>query len=189
MNLANAHGLARIVSIVLHPFAVFAGVTVLAAWTLDRESLPRVLSGLGVAIGVVWLFVAHRVRSGRWGTVDASRRRERPLLYALVLLVLPLLWLWLGAASPLARGLAAAIAMLGLAAVLNRWLKLSLHMASLAFSGFASWPLSPLVGAGAVVLLPVLAWSRLRLGRHTWPEVVGGMLLGALAGVATWSSA
>ena len=100
--------------------------------------------------------------------------------------MLALLWVWLGAASPLARGVAAAIAMLGLAAVLNRWIKLSLHMASLAFAGVAAWPLSPLGGMAAIALLPLLAWSRLRLSRHTWPEILGGTALGALAGLATW---
>ena len=36
----------------------------------------------------------------------------------------------------------------------------------------------------ALVLLPLLAWSRLRMARHTVPEVIGGSLLGLLAGIA-----
>ena len=186
MSRMAAHGLARIVSIALHPCAVFAGLTVLAAWVLDRESLPRVLSGLGVAIGVVWVFVWQRVSSGRWGTVDASRPHERPLLYAVMLVVVVGLWAWLGMASPLARGVAAAGAMLALAGLLNRWIKVSLHMASLAFAGAAAWPLSPWLGAATLALLPLLGWSRLHLRRHAWPEVMGGTVLGALAGVSAW---
>jgi membrane-associated phospholipid phosphatase len=32
-------------------------------------------------------------------------------------------------------------------------------------------------------LLPLLAWSRLRMARHTLPEVIGGAALGLLAGI------
>ena len=186
MSRMAAHGLARAVSIALHPFVVFAALTLLATWMLDREALPRVVAGLGVAIGAVWVFVWQRVSSGRWGTVDASRPHERPLLYAVVLVVVVGLWAWLGMASPLARGVAAAGTMLALAGLLNRWIKLSLHMASLAFAGAAAWPLSPWLGAASLALLPLLGWSRLHLRRHAWPEVVGGTVLGALAGMATW---
>ncbi len=186
MSPVAAHGLARTVSIVLHPFAVFSLLTLLAAWVLDRDALPRVVAGLAIAVGVIWVFVWRRVRSGRWGTVDASRPHERPLLYALVLVVVAGLWAWFGMASPLARGVAAAGAMLALAGLLNRWIKLSLHMASLAFAGAAAWPLSPWLGAASLALLPLLGWSRLHLRRHAWPEVVGGTVLGALAGAATW---
>ncbi len=186
MNPVAAHGLARTVSILLHPFAVFAALTLLATWMLDRDALPRVVAGLAVAIGVVWMFVRQRVSSGRWSTVDASRAHERPLLYVVVLAAVAGLWAWFGMASPLARGVVAAGAMLASAGLLNRWIKLSLHMASLAFAAVAAWPLSSWLGAASLALLPLLGWSRLYLRRHAWPEVVGGTVLGALAGGATW---
>lgn len=186
MSPAAAQRLARTVSIVLHPFAVFAALTLLVTWMLDRDAIPRVAAGLVVAIGVVWVFVWQRVRSGRWGTVDASRPHERPLLYTVVLAVVAGLWAWFGMASPVARGVVAAGAMLASAGLLNRWIKLSLHMASLAFATVAVWPLSSWLGAASLALLPLLGWSRLHLRRHAWPEVVGGTVLGALAGGATW---
>ena len=38
------------------------------------------------------------------------------------------------------------------------------------------------MGLVLLACVPLLAWSRLRLARHTWAEVVGGSVLGALAG-------
>ena len=171
--------IARAVSILLHPFAVFVTLAVLATWRLDPASLPRTAIGMGVAIAVVSLFIWQRRRAGHWQTVDASRRHERPLLYVLALLVTLAYWGWMGGrGSATSTGVLAAIAMLCVAGVANRWIKLSLHMTSLAFAGVALLPLVLFAGVVAIALLPVLAWARLRMARHTLPEVIGGGVLG-----------
>lgn len=177
---ANA---ARVVSIVLHPFAVIAALALLAAWQADPASLSRTAFGMGVAIAIVSLFIWQRRRGGHWQTVDASRRQERPLLYALALLVAGGYWLWMGGrGSVMSDGVLAAVAMLCVAGIANHWIKLSLHMASLAFVAIAAWPLSSVASLAALASLPVLGWARLRMGRHTPIEVVGGSLLGFMAG-------
>lgn len=179
--------MARIVSIVLHPFAVFVLLALVAAWRLDPESLPRTALGIGVAMAIVWLFVLQRRRAGHWQTVDASRRQERPLLYLLALAVAGGYWWWMGGrASATSGGVLAAVAMICIAGIANRWIKLSLHMASLAFAGVVLLRLLPAAGITAMALLPVLGWARLRMARHTWPEVVGGTLLGVVSGLSTW---
>jgi len=174
---------ARAVSVLLHPFAVFATLALLAAWRLDPDSLARTAIGIAAAIAVVSLFIWQRRRGGHWQTVDASRRQERPLLYALALLVAMAYWAWMGGrASATSTGVLAVVAMLCVAGIANRRIKLSLHMASLAFAGVASWPLLQGAGIAALALLPLLAWARLRMARHTLPEVVGGTLLGLVFG-------
>ena len=179
----RAQAVARFVSIALHPFVVLAWLALAATWWLDPTAMLRTAVGIATGIAIVWAFVLQRRRAGHWQTVDASRPQERPLLYLLALLVAGAYWWWMGGrASAAATGILAAVAMLCLAGIANRWIKLSLHMASLAFAGCALLPLMPLAGMGMVALLPVLAWSRLRMARHTWPEVAGGALLGALCG-------
>ncbi len=176
---------ARVVSVLLHPFAVFAGVAMAAAWRLDPGSLGRTAAGIGVAVAIVWAFVLQRHRGGHWQTVDASRRQERPLLYLLALLVAGGYWWWMGGSrSAASQGVLAAVAMLCIAAIANRWIKLSLHMASLAFAGMALWRLLGTPALAAFALLPLLAWSRLRLARHSLSEVLGGALLGLGCGGA-----
>ncbi len=175
---------ARVVSIVLHPFLVLAALALLAAWRVDPASLSRTALGISVAIAIVSVFIWQRRRGGHWQTVDASRRQERPLLYALALLVAGAYWLWMGGrASATSNGVLAAVALVCIAGVANRWIKLSLHMASLAFAGVALLDLLRPAGVAALLLLPLLAWARLRMARHTWPEVIGGAALGVSVGV------
>ena len=69
-------------------------------------------------------------------------------------------------------------------ALATKWIKVSLHMAfaTLAATALALSRLP--VGYALLVALPVLAWSRLTLERHTPLEVVLGMAIGAAAGAA-----
>lgn len=179
---------ARVVSVLLHPFVVFAVLALVGAWRLDPGALARTAVGMAVALAVIGAFIWQRRRGGHWQTVDASRRQERPLLYALALLVAGGYWLWMGGqGSPASAGVLAAVLMLCSAGLANRWVKLSLHMASLAFAGVALVALLPPVGIGALVLLPLLGWSRWRLARHAWHEVWGGTALGlAAASLLRW---
>ena len=175
---------ARWTSILLHPFAVLAALALIAAWRMDPASLPRTAIGMAVAVAIVWAFVLQRRKSGRWGTVDASDRRERPVLYALALAVSLGYWLWLGGRhSATSNGVLGSVAMLCVAGIANRWIKLSLHMASLAFAGVLLLALWMPAGIVALGLMPLLAWARLRMARHTLPEVIGGTALGLSVGI------
>ncbi|RPD86522.1 hypothetical protein [Luteimonas sp. 100069] len=180
LRISRATAAARAVSIVLHPFVVFSALALIAAWRLEPASLARTLVGLGTAIAIVWLFIWQRRRGGHWQTVDASRPQERPLLYGLVLFLAGGYWLWMGGpGSAMSAGVLAAVAMLCVAGLANRWIKLSLHMASLAFAGVSLLQLAPAVAAVGLMCAPLLGWSRLRLERHSYSEVLGGAALGA----------
>ena len=72
--------------------------------------------------------------------------------------------------------------MLCIAGLANHWIKLSLHMACLVFAGVVLLGLWRPLGLVLLACVPLLAWSRLRLARHSWVEVLGGSVLGALAG-------
>lgn len=174
--------LARIVSITLHPFAVFAALALFATWRLEPASLPRVMLGMAVMVALMWAFVWQRHRSGHWSTVDASSKHERPALYAVVLILLIAYAAWVGRSSPVAIGVAVVIGMLCLAGIANRWIKLSLHMASLAFAAVALWSLHHVTGTIAFLMLPLLGWSRLAMARHKMAEILGGTVLGLSAG-------
>ncbi|MGJ7901357.1 hypothetical protein [Lysobacter sp. 1R34A] len=176
----NAGRLARWTSIVLHPFAVFIGLTMVSVRVLAPQAFWSALCGVATAVLVSWAFVAQRRRGGHWTTVDASHPSERPLLYAVLLAVLAACWWWMRErAAPMGQGILAVAAMVVAAALLNRWIKLSLHMASLAFAAVSLCSLQPALAALAIALLPLLAWSRLKLARHSLAEVIGGTLLGA----------
>lgn len=182
---ASGGRFARWVSIALHPFAVFIALTIVSVRVLAPQALGHALIGVSAAVLACWAFVLQRRRGGHWSTVDASKASERPLLYAVLLAILTLCWWWMrGQAAPLAQGIVAVAAMLVAAAVLNRWIKLSLHMASLAFAAVSLLALWRLAGIAAACGLPLLAWARLRMARHTPAEVIGGTVLGAMFALA-----
>jgi hypothetical protein len=185
------NSVARWISIVAHPF-VLAAVFVIAVGLrlgTSADAIRGLLLIAVVAILPVGALMVRQVRRGSWANVDASNREERPVLFLVGACALTVLaafaWVF-RPASFLSRGAIAVLLMLAVCAVINPWLKVSLHMA------FAALVMTTLVllrspaGWVLVPLVPALAWSRLALGRHRWPEVVAGFVIGGLAGYAVY---
>jgi hypothetical protein len=175
---------ARWVSIVGHPFILTVPLVLLPVWP---RSHARAMHITGVIVAVVLiplgLLIWQRRASGRWETVDASRRSDRPILYFSVFAVMLLLmgYFRFVAQPPIGIQRTVAIAlMFGVAALLNRWIKLSLHLAFACFSGLVLASVHLGYGLPILLLVPLLAWSRLVLLRHTIPEIIGGGLLGLI---------
>ena len=179
---------ARAVSIAGHPVVLVLVAAMIAAASRGASFLQLRLVGAAVAalgvivLGYSWL----QVRAGRWSHVDASVRNERSSLnvFLTVLLFLGAALSWFGTHSrPLTGALALSGALIVVAMLLARWVKLSLHTAFAAFATALIWPLTLAVLAG-VLVTAAMAWSRLTLGRHVVADVVAGALLGTAAGSA-----
>jgi len=180
---------ARWVSIVGHPFAM-AMVMVLGAalrFGTPREAFRTLLLVTLIALVPVAVLMVRQVRRGSWTHVDASNRAERPLLFAVGIVALAVL---LGAVlvfrpgSFLVRGVAGVLIMLAVCAVATRWIKVSLHMAFGALATTTLLFLGSPAGWVLLAVMPVLAWSRLALERHTFAEVAMGLLVGLASGAA-----
>lgn len=179
---------ARVLSIVGHP-ALLMPVAVAAAASGPGAppQLLRVALSTAVAVAViVGLVSLWQVRSGRWAHVDAShpaeRRQLNVLLAGLLCAAAALLWV-LGQPPAVAAGPLLAALLVLLTHALRRWLKVSLHAAFALFAATLVWP--HVLGTLAIGMLAVgVAWSRLMLRRHTLPEVLTGLLLGAAFGAA-----
>ena len=179
--------IARWVSIAGHPFVTT--LVLAAAVELERNAVGAARTVIAVAVLFVLplaLLTAVQVRRGAWSTVDASQPRERPILFAVGAVGLLAVLLYFARTqprTPLVAGTAGVLAMVGLCAASTPWLKVSLHVAAAALAATVLlWrgiiPLGWLLVAG----LPVLAWSRVALGRHQWAEVAAGLVLGAVTG-------
>jgi membrane-associated phospholipid phosphatase len=179
---------ARLLSIVGHPAVVMPLAVPLAAVRRDAP-WPMLLVSLGLALGVtaiVGLYSWWQVRTGRWSHVDASVPRERRDLNVFVVSLLGLLAaaLWFARQpAALVVGLGAAAGIVLVALALQRRLKVSLHGAFGTFAAALAWPVDWAV-AGLGTLALAVGWSRLRLGRHDAAEVIVGLCLGCLAGIA-----
>ena len=160
---ATQRRLARWVSIFAHPFVM---VTLMALGAGMRAAL-LVACFTTLPLAVLMLV---QVRSGRWGDVDASHRAERPLLFAVAgagLLALTLYLVIAQPVSPLLRGLLSPVGLLGGAALVNRWVKASLHVGFAVHGGHdldrllghvVGWaPGASSAGAGMVAACPAAA--------------------------------
>ena len=78
-------------------------------------------------------------------------------------------------------GLALSGALIVIALLIARWVKVSLHVAFAAFATTLLWPIKLAVVAG-VLLTAAVVWSRLVLGRHVAADVATGLVLGTAAG-------
>ncbi len=179
---------ARVLSIVGHPGLLMPVAVPLAA---QQRGAPvqdlwlGAASALAVAL-VVALYSLRQVRAGRWLHVDASAPAERLHLNLFLagLLLAAALALWLTTRSQvLAAGLGTSGAIVLAALALRRHMKLSLHCAFGTYAAALTWPAWPAL-AGLAVLALAVAWSRLQLQRHTRREVLAGLGIGALAGLA-----
>jgi membrane-associated phospholipid phosphatase len=171
--------LALAVSLLLHPF-VIGPVTAL----LLTDVRSSVVIALATTVPMLVL-IARNVRRGTWTNYDVSERTHRTGLYwpGIALTGSLALILWRFGSNPgLVRAIAVITLMMAVAMVINRWLKVSLHMTFGAFFAvIVSWRY-PEVTTALALALALLAWSRLTLRRHTWSEVFVGALLGCVAG-------
>ncbi|HWO08887.1 MAG TPA: hypothetical protein VNN80_05385 [Polyangiaceae bacterium] len=179
----SAHDLrdhaARSLSLLGHPFMV----------------IPASVGAVGVlrggdgrsALGVAALFVAVSVtiflgvRSGRFNDFDVSERQRRPAFYALVTAGTLALALRLRDDPEAFRACAIAGAVLVACGLLNRWTKASLHTAFALYAAglWGAWSLG--TGLVALPIAASVAWSRVRLGRHSTLEVAAGGVVGLAA--------
>ncbi len=180
---------ARTISIVLHPFATIMVMVVAIGWL--QGSFTNTLSALAavatLAILPVAVLILYKTLRGTWTTVDASHRPERQVLYAVSLAAVLGLILYVTITkrrSTLAAGSMGTFGLLLCAWIINRWVKLSLHMALAAMVATVLIASRSAVGWVMLALLPALAWSRVELKRHTPKEVLLGAILGTIAGLA-----
>ncbi len=180
--------IARWVSIIGHPFLLIV-LLVLLVCSAQGAGAFRI-AGIVAAAGLIPLgiFMWWRHASGRWQTVDASSPKDRPVAYIAAfaaLVPLTLYFLFVEPSSDMVRGNVAFALMLGAAAALNRWIKLSMHMAFAVFTCLILAKLCLGYGLTMLIFIPLIGWSRVALSRHTAREVVGGCVLGAIVAIIT----
>jgi hypothetical protein len=161
--------------------------TVAAARQTTGETLQSVAIVVLFTVVPLLVLMTQNVRSGAWENPDASNPQERPMLYLVGALSVVGLLAYLIAVRPqsfMVRGVVATLGMMAVCAVATRWIKVSLHMAFGALAASTLALMGSIVGYMLILVLPALAWARLRLERHTLLEVALGTAVGAAAGAA-----
>jgi len=175
--------LAKFISAVSNPFVISVPISFALVYRASANyyfSLQWTIISLLFTL-VVGAFVYFGVRIGIFSDFDISKRAERPpififtsfvgLLYLLTVILLN---------GPLILIVSSGGLMLGilLESIINRRIKASIHLA--VYSA-----LSIIIGilyGGllwlALLLIPVVAWSRIKLKLHVLPETIVGSTLG-----------
>ncbi len=171
---------AQWVSLAGSPFLLAALLLLIVSW----HATHRVGAALGwaalaaafVTVGPLILLLLA-VYAGRVRNLDLDLRHERPwpMVIALGITVVGLMVLWVLGAPRLLLILLVSTLVGGAVALLItlRW-KISIHAGGAAG---AATVLTLLYGAQALPLLigvALIGWSRVVLGKHTWPQVVAG---------------
>jgi len=135
-----------------------------------------------LAVSLPCAYVLWLVRQGKVTDFDLQVREQRryPFLVTLVSTFIAWQVLYWGQA-PFALVLLTGVAWLQIALLLVitlRW-KISAHCASAASFAVWTWILFGVIAAPLMLLVPLVAWARLRLQRHDLPQTVAGTLLGS----------
>jgi hypothetical protein len=184
--------IARAISWIGHPL-------VFVSMSLAIVVFFRLANRVGVSVLIALIFAVvlptavlliRGVRSGRWSDADVSVQTERANFYP------PAILLSLGGIAALLllhapgfimRGAIVTLALLLIAAFINRYLKVSLHTMFAFFCSVVLFQISWITGGIALALALLVFWSRLHLRRHAFADVLLGSIIGSLgAVVAAW---
>jgi membrane-associated phospholipid phosphatase len=179
-----ARTLARLLTDVLNPFAIFT--VLFFAVALAESQVSRALlytCAELLAASAVASYVLLMRRRARVGDFWISARAERlaPALFLLTAFVVLLGALWLLGAPEdlslltLSMGLASATV-----ALLTLFFKASAHCTVAGHAATAGLLLLGPLGIVFLVVLPLVIWSRVTLGAHTVVEALAGAAVGAV---------
>lgn len=135
-------------------------------------------------------FIRDRVKKGIFTNMDVSKREQRPLLFkaGFLFAILYLAGLYyLNGPDILIVITVGVIIGIIISSIINTRLKASMHVAAISALIFTT----AIVFSGYYLLLlfliPLVAWSRLKIKRHTLPETVVGGLLGVLLSLCIYA--
>lgn len=180
--------IAEIISLVLNPLAILMPVPFFLVFE-KTNNLTRSFAWSGIStffICLYFLLILAGIKFKVFSDLDVSKREQRPILFLvgifLTISYLVVLFLF-HAPQVLMTGTFALILGLIIIGVFNMFTKVSGHLAVLsAFLTFVviveGWRF-----LGGFILLPLLAWARIKTKNHTLLQTVLGSAIGILTTV------
>jgi membrane-associated phospholipid phosphatase len=183
-----SYQIAKIISVIGHPFVLLALTILVVAASGESPARAAAIGAVAVSATVFpMLFIIRRkVRLGKWSDHDVSDARERRNFYPLMIAILGfslVVFYLLGFPRPLLIGMLISLAILFAAMIINHWSKISLHLTFGVYFAVSILAVNYWMSASLFVLAVVVAWSRVKLGRHNLTQVLSGAILGAIAGI------
>lgn len=177
--------LANILTWILHPvILIILSVYLIVYSRLGEVNASFLWTGISMFfVGIISIFVLFGVKKGFFNNIDVSNRRQRLILYPFSIFIVAMFSLTvylLKGPGVLIQGSVLVIIALLLLDVINRRIKASVHVGTVAA---VATGLS--FGYGGMlyltlILIPLVAWARILEKRHTLKETVAGALCGIL---------
>jgi membrane-associated phospholipid phosphatase len=177
--------LAKLISNILNPFLI--GVVVLILVALDTtdtvaDAFKWSLIALALSVLPVFILTICLVRFKKLDGLFTNPRQQRNVIYilasALAALGCGLLW-YLDAPRLLSATFTAGLAAIVVFMIINYFWKISLHTAFMAASVAVVIIVYGAAAAWMSILVPPVAWARIKLKQHTLTQVITGGLLAA----------
>lgn len=178
--------IANLTSSIFSPFLIGLVLIVLVSFEATTSVFGVIkwsLILIALTILPIFIFTVYLVRNYRLDDIAASVRKQRTKIYALAAILASTSCIILFALKAPLMLLSLSIA--GLAGIVVfmcinlRW-KISLHTAFITALMTILFILYGSISAAAIVLIPLVAWSRIELIHHSLMQTVTGALLGNL---------
>jgi len=175
--------LARLTSNIINPFLVSFAVMVLLSFESTSNTLDAIKwAAVSAALSVlpVFIVIIYLVRQKKLDGIFINPHRQRRKVYVLassVAVAACFFLYWLGAPRLLVVTFTAGLVAIVTFMVINFAWKISLHTAFVAASVTVLTIVYGYLGALTVVLVPPVAWARIKLDYHTPLQVTTGALL------------
>jgi membrane-associated phospholipid phosphatase len=177
--------LAQVISFLFNPILLLVFVPLLLVYkTTGNVVLSLAWTGYTMIFLLIMVFfIIYGVHKKIFTDMDVSKRTQRPLLFV-VCLVIGLLYLWglffLNGPKILMIIVIGLMVSVLLASLINFRLKVSIHVATVTALLFTLAIVYQGYYYVTLLLIPLVAWSRLRIKRHTLPETIVGACFGVL---------
>ena len=177
---------ARLISNIFNPFLISLVVIILHSFTSASSVLASIkwlLISISLSILPVFVIVVYLVRNHKIEGIFIRARKQRDRIYLLASVCTAVncsVLYCLGAPRVLVASFVAGLSAIVIFMCVNLWWKISVHTAFVTASITVLIILYGALGLLSAVLLPLMAWSRIELERHSPAQVAVGALLAAL---------
>ena len=179
--------LSHIISSVGHPVLLVTIFVILVNFKEfgKEKAIELSLTALGFFVVPVILYIIYKMKKGDYKNFDVSERKKRNTLYPfiIVLQILLIIFLYLKNYSWLIKsGVWASLVLSGSGFLINQTLKVSMHTTVSFFIAVLLIHVELPMAFTMFFFAAAIAYSRVLLGRHTFPEIVAGTILGLFSG-------
>lgn len=175
--------IANLTSIIFSPFLVGLALILLVSFESTASILDAIkwaLILIALSILPIYLVVVYLVRINKLDGILISIRQQRSKIYILAAILTGIgciILFYLNAPLIMLALFVAGFFGTAIFMGINLWWKISLHSAFIAASVTLLVILYGFMAAVAIVLIPLVAWSRLELESHSPAQLVAGALL------------